>query len=307
MSEDSSDSSDSSYSSDAVLHYDEYQDYKDLTPLPLPEQIPGFFEIKYTDDYKQLFGYFFALYTKQEYSQRALNLCNKVISKFCLHYSAWQYKQRILEHIDFDVKEVQREVETLIKSDTKIYQAWTFYEWLIDRQKEPLDPMPLLENVFRQEPKNFHAWSFVIWYAKRWNNPEPLYQLALYHIDLDARNNSAWSARMTLSEMLNKDPAAEFEDAVKSIREIPRNESVRNYLLGLCEKYPEFVPKLVEIANELKEKDPTNPASYRLLLHKATLDKNQEMINELCDNLIKYDGIRANYYNLLKAGTIQYM
>lgn len=297
--------SESEYSDSSAVQVSFYDDYADLTPLPLPKQVPGFFEMHYTDDYKELMGYFFALYVKREYSERALRMCDRVLSRFQLNYTAWSYKMLILEHIGYDYKKVQADVEYIINQDSKIFQAWQFYRWLSERHE--FDAFPLMRDVLKYEPKNFHAWSYIVWYARKYNKADELYNLCLEQIDLDARNNSAWSSRMVAMDMKNLDPESEFDSAAESLRKIPRNEAARNYLYGLCDKNPQLIPKLDQLGEELCEKNPDNFNAYRLLLYKASVDHNTEKIGELCDQLIRVDPIRTNYYNLLKAGKIQYM
>ena len=297
--------SDGSYSeSSAPVSLSEDPEYSDISPLPRPKQIPGFFEVEYTKEYSELMGYFFALYQKREYSQRSLKLCNKIIEKYCTHNAAWTFKMDICKHAGYDPQTIQKELEDQIVADTKIYSAWNFYQWLIDNNK--IDPIPLLNKVFEVEPKNFHAWSFSVWYAKRWNKEKEIYDLSLQEIEKDVFNNSAWNTRRVSGDGLGLDPNSEFDSAAEILLKTPHNESIRNFLFGLCEKDPNLVPKLDDLGRKLVEMDKDNYNGYRLLLFKASLDDNKQTINSLCDELIRTDPIRVNYYNLVKSGQLKY-
>ena len=251
-------SSENYYSEDSnpAQYSDSYSDsenYDDLTLSPLPKQIPGFFEVAYTQEYTRLMGLFFALYTKKEYSTRALKLCNKIIEKYCTHSQAWAYKIEIYKHIGFDKETVQNELEEQIVADTKIYGAWNAYQWLIN--ETGIDPIPLLNRVFNKEPKNFHAWQFSIWYAMNFHKEEEIYKIALSEIEKDVYNNSAWNTRYSIAEMLKKPIDQEFDAAFDAMKKTPHNESVRNFLFGLCEKEPKLIDKLDALGKELCSED----------------------------------------------------
>ena len=298
---------DGSYSySDAEIPAipNDYKEYEDLTPLPRPKQIPGFFEVSYSTEYSKLMGYFFALYQKKEYSQRALKLCDKIIDQYCTHNAAWTYKIEIYKHIGYDPKEVQKYLEDQMVNDTKIYSAWNAYQWLINENE--IDPIPLLNKIFNIEPKNFHAWSFSVWYAKRWNKAKEIYDIALQEIEKDVFNNSAWNTRRVCGDALNIEPEKEFDSAAEIMLKTPHNESARNFLFGLCEKDRNLIPKLDEIGQKLVEMDKDNFNGYRFLLFNASLQNNEEAINNLCDELIRTDPIRVNYYTLVKNGQLKY-
>jgi protein farnesyltransferase/geranylgeranyltransferase type-1 subunit alpha len=284
----------------------EYAEYSDITPLPRPKQVKGFFEIDYPEEYKKLMGYFFALYAKKEYSERALKLCKMVISEFCCQYTAWAYMVEIYEHIGYCLETTKKELEEQIVDDTKIYQAWNTYMWLIEKENASFSPIPTLEKVFEYEPKNFHAWSLAIWYANKWNRHKEIYDLALKYISIDLYNNSAWNTRRVTGDVLGISPESEFDAAAEALRTLPRNESARNFAFGLCEKETSLIPKLNKLGEELLEKDKDNYNAYRILLFQASVNKNQKEIEKLCDELIRTDPIRVNYYTAVKNGELIY-
>ena len=293
-----------SYSSSKSRDVDKYAEYADLPLLPRPTQIPEFFEVKYSEEYSKLMGYFFALYQKKEYSQRALKLCDRIIDEYPTHNAAWNFRIEIHKHTPYDPKEVREFIETQIFMDTKIYSAWNAYQWLVDNHE--FDSIPFIQKVLNNEPKNFHAWSFLVWYAKRWNKPKEVYDLSLSQLEKDIFNNSAWNTRWVTGNMLGITPEAEFDSVTDVIRKTPHNESARNFLFGICEKEPKLVQKLDDFGRELLAIDQDNFNAYRILLFKASVENNKEEIQRLCDELIRTDPIRVNYYTHVKNGVLKY-
>lgn len=290
-----------------VALYSNDPDWADLKPLPLPQQVGDPFYIQYSKENLELFGYFLALLDKKEVSQRALSLTERVIRKFSAHHTAWWYKFYILEnsHYDFD-KELQF-IDDRLKENPKSYQAWHYRQWLMERIDYPFDDVPNLKRNFEIDAKNFHAWSYALWYAKKWNKLQEIYDLALYEIQQDMRNNSAWSIRKTIGDILEKNPQSELEAAAESLRIISMNEAACNFAIAMVEKDPTLCSRLRDIANEMINRKPENYFARRLLLYLETKASNYEAISTICDELITLDTVRANYYQLLKERKIGFV
>lgn len=285
---------------------DHFQKYKDLEPWPMPEQIPGFFEVEYSDHYKQMMGYLMTMFDKREVSQRALDLCNEALNTLPAQYIVWYYKFFILEKLGYDPKEINDSLCSLIRRAPKIYQSWFYLQWLYERHGEKFDPFPLINDVLSDDPKNFHSWSFLVWYANTFNQHQKVYDLATKYINEDERNNSAWNIRKTMGDILGVSPETELDDAINSLRKISKNEASRNFAYAMCDKNPNLISKLTNLAEELKEKDDSNPNAYHMLLYAANYAGDQATISSICDKLIQIDPIRKNYYELLKSGNIKY-
>jgi protein farnesyltransferase/geranylgeranyltransferase type-1 subunit alpha len=281
-------------------------DYADLQPVPVPQHIPNFFSVSYSDYYKELVGYFYALFDKKELSERALRLCNRFIDLYPTNNSPWTYKMEILDSLGFDIEKESKWIDVRFKEAPKTFQIWNYFKWFNQKNPDKIDPLKTLEMIFGMDHKNYMAWSFIVWYVKLFGKAEEMYQLTLAQIDKDIMNNSAWSTRMFLAEFLGMPLEEEFKQAKERMFEIPKNQSISNFLFGICEKKPELINELNEIGLKLQEEDPTNYIAYRILLFKASVDKNQQEIESLCDKLIQYDPIRVNYYQLIKEGKVKY-
>lgn len=304
--------SDSSYShysdsNETPTLYRDNPDFADLEPLPIPQAEDEPYFIVHSEEYEDLFGYFFALVKKDEISQRCLDVCNKIIENYPFHYTAWSMKFKCLEKLGFDYDtESQMQLE-LFKCNPKSYQNWYFKMWLIDHSTEFHDDIPFLVTVLNDDPKNFHAWSFALYFADKWGKHQDIYDIAKEKIRFDARNNSAWNARMAMANVLNIPAKQEFEDAAKTFQVISKNEAAMNFIFGLVKKDPSLIEDLKQLGNTLLEKNPENVVALHIQLFIATFQQeDRDVIQRTCDQLIKVDPIRINYYNLLKEGTIKY-
>ncbi|KAH0793971.1 prenyltransferase alpha subunit [Histomonas meleagridis] len=300
-------SEDAEYSNAEEINlYKDDPEWADLTPIPLPKREDEPFIIEYSPEYEDLFGYFNAILAKEEISERALKIVNDVISRHSTHYTAWWYKTKIMEKISYDPVTEMNNIDTILFDHHKSYQAWYFKQWLVDHLKEDIDQIQFLKDMFLSDAKNFHGWGFAIWYASRWNKAKEVYDIAIYEIEQDMRNNSAWNARKVTGEMLKVDPVKEFEDAAKSLLVVGKNEPACTFAIEMCKKDNSLIGKLREVADEMIKKNKENYFAYRLLLYIETMNDNKAEIERLCDVLIKLDPLRTSYYNLVKSGRIPY-
>ncbi|OHT04446.1 prenyltransferase alpha subunit [Tritrichomonas foetus] len=286
--------------------YRDDPNFADIKPLPLPQQTGDPFYINYSEEYIDLFGYFMALVNKEEISERALSVAERVINRYSNHYTAWWYKYHILETLKYDLDKELDFITNILTENPKSYQAWHYRQWLIDRATEFHDELPFLVKTFIKDSKNFHAWSYSIWYAERWNQVKEIYNLAVLQVRNDSRNNSAWNARRTLGEKLNISLESEFEAVEKSLLTVGKNESACNFAMALVDKDQTLKQKLKDLALKMIEKNNENVQALRLLIYVANLDGDAAEISSLCEKLMKLDPIRIPYYTLLKSGKIKF-
>lgn len=282
--------------------------FADLTPLPLPQDDSDPFYVTYSEEYKDLFGYFFALLAKEEISTRALKVTNIVISEYPSHYTAWWYKFHILEKLEYDLNTELQIINAITLKTPKSYQAWHYRQWLMDRaENDNMEQFAFLKKLFDKDAKNFHAWNFAIWYAKRWDRCNEMFDFIKYEIKKDVRNNSAWNARIEIGNELNLNPINEFEDAVLELKNVTKNEAVCNFLIAMYKKDGSLLERLCEVGNELVAKSYQNIFGYRLLLFvESRKQNNMKNIEKLCEKLMDIDPIRIPFYTLVKNGNIKY-
>ena len=289
--------------------YANKKEWQDITPLPLPQQKGDAFQVRYTDEYVDLMGYFFAVLDKKEVSKRALDITNDVISQHPAHYTAWWYKSFILENLGFDFNKELAESTEILKKAPKSYQAWNYRQWLFEHPKEDvsmINEIPFLQQIFEIDSKNFHAWSYAVWYAEKYKKFKEIYNLSLYQIEIDMRNNSAWNTRKSMADFLKADLNTEFKAAADSLQIITKNEAAVNFAFGIVEEDRTLIPQLKELGEKLYEKNPKNPQALHILLWIASDNEDTENIKKICNELIQCDPIRKPYYTLLSEGRIKY-
>lgn len=300
-------SSESYYSEEEEIKmYKDNPEWSDLTPLPLPQQPDDPYFIYYDENYIDIFGYFFAIVQKNEISPRCIQICERIIKNYPGTYTAWALKYKCLEKLGFDYEKEEKFLDYIYDSNPKSYQLWYYEGWLSDHVSEFHDKIPFLQKVFSEDPKNFHAWSFALQYAERWHQEKEIFELSKEMIEQDFRNNSAWNARLTLGEILNVPLVEEFNDAEKCIRLVQKNEAPINFAFALVKKDPSLVERLDSLGNYMIETNPQNHFAWLVRLFVESEKNNNVEISKICDELIKTDPFRVNYYTLLKNGKIKF-
>lgn len=299
-------SSDDGSEYEPVLYKDNYK-WADIEPMEVSEWDGDGFCVKYTEEYKDLFGYFHAIMKKDEISERAVEISERVIEQVPSHYTAWWYKYHVLKKLgNIDFEKENQWINGILMENPKNYQLWFYKEWLFKRC-DVVDQISFFEHMLNSDSKNFHLWSFAIFYGERWNKQAEIYQLALDEIKRDVRNNSAWNARYIVGQKLNVDVTKEFKEAAATLKEISQNEPVINFLIAMCEIDNSLIDDLLLLPDEMLKKKPDNFFAYYIKLYIETKRNNDlEIIRKICNELLIIDPIRAPYYNLLKSGKIHF-
>lgn len=286
--------------------YKDNPEWEDLKPLPLPQKENDPYYIIYDDNYRDLFGYFFAIVQKDEISPRCIKICEQIINGYPSTYTAWSMKFKCLEKLGFDYDRENSILSRIYDTNPKSYQLWYYKGWLSNHATEFHDEMPFLQMVFSEDSKNFHAWNFAIQYARKWHQEKQIYDLSKKMIDKDIRNNSAWNTRVTLGEVLNVSPSSEFDEASEILKTVQKNEAVINFLFEMVKKDPSLLDKLNLLGKFLVESNPQNRFAWLVLLFVESRKDNNSEISKICDELIKTDPLRVNYYTLIKDGKIKF-
>jgi protein farnesyltransferase/geranylgeranyltransferase type-1 subunit alpha len=117
-------------------------DYSDVVLVPPPQEEDDPFFITYTPEQASLFALFNGLITVPEFSPRAIAVIEEMLERFPSHYTAWWYKFRILEEIGYDSHIELNFIGRIIAAFPKLYQAWHYRQWLVDRLPKPPDECP---------------------------------------------------------------------------------------------------------------------------------------------------------------------
>ncbi len=309
-------------------------DFSDVEPIPLESprtEGSTVCKILYSNEFKELMSYMKGLMIKNEISERALYLTYVIIHKVSAHYSIWQYRYHILQHLVEQKKkennesvvqvlqEELRECSKMALNIQKNYQIWHYRHLIIellikygydgDARKYSLEKeeYPILSIMLTKDEKNYHVWSYKRWLVKRFNIYDSPAELTFTTNMLknDVRNNSAWSFRLFLLFGYDKpsvDLKSEFDFVKKQIKRSPTNPSSWNYLRGLCDKSGTSLCKFKQFIRSFTENDENISIPAIELLAVTYIKENDwEKANGIYGLLAdKLDPIRSNYWNFKK-------
>ena len=123
----------------------------------------------------------------------------------------------------------------------KNYQIWFHRRWLVDQvhARGLLETdavlayeLDALDQLIELEPKHYNAWSHRLYLAKKYDlfSTCSEVEFAEKFIDLDVRNNSAWSYRRVAVRPDPSQSSTEIGFCLQKIRLAPSNESAWSYL-----------------------------------------------------------------------------
>lgn len=234
----------------------------------------------------------------------------------------------MIDQLDSPAGEVEF-INKMFEQDAKNYHVWSYRQWLVRRfslwddkpsttssstkSKTPTQSSEQAENgESASGPEGAGAAQGELTEIERL-------------LDLDVRNNSAWNHRFFLingrdeqdprkssteqNTRLRSDPATlsrEIAFAKSAIRKAPQNQSPWNYLRGTLTRAGEPLSSIRGFAEEfasLDEEDKVRSShALEVVAEVLAAEKGQkEKAGKAYDLLaIKFDPIRANYWNHLK-------
>jgi len=240
-------SSDSS-EEEEYLFFSERLNFADVEPVPQNDGPHPVIQIAYTDRFKDAYDYFRAIYAKNEYSDRVMELTNECIKQNPANYTVWEYRRNNIINLNLDISKELEFTKKVMGNNPKNYQMWHHRASLIktkekitaaDIQKE----INVINHVLANDCKNYHAWQHRISLLKDYSETINIDNEVLYTkklIDENYRNNSAWNYLHTIYENNWKD--FDFDWLMETV--LPEdidshdvyNESVWSFLGAILEK-----------------------------------------------------------------------
>ncbi|RUS29725.1 hypothetical protein BC938DRAFT_480314 [Jimgerdemannia flammicorona] len=250
---------------DAFVPYNKRPEWQDITPIPQDDGPNPLVLIAYSSDYTDAMNYFRAISSKNELSERALDLTTQIIGMNPAHYTIWNYRQNLLLALNKDLHAELEFIDELSKERSKNYQVWyvasavnpdfraTHYisptitrhhrQVVVERLNDSSRELPFIAYILEEDSKNYHAWSYRQWVITRfdlWSGELPYLDELLI---IDVRNNSAWNHRYFVVFEGPTKPTQEFlekeiEFTKGKIRLAPNNQSSWNYLKGILARSP---------------------------------------------------------------------
>ncbi|CAB4412720.1 unnamed protein product [Rhizophagus irregularis] len=286
--------------------------WSDIKPVPLDDGPDPLAPIAYDAEYSEAMGYFRAISQRDERSERALKLTERIIEYNPAHYTIWHYRQQILFSLNKNLSEELDFVKEQIESNPKNYQLWHHRQVLVEKLMDASCELPFINEILNDDAKNYHAWTYRQWIIRTFNLWENELDFVNKLLDKDVRNNSAWNQRYFTLFFNPTKPTEEFltqeiEYVIEKIKMAPNNISPWNYIKGIIAKSNKDIGILEELCKEIEKQDIISPHAigclvdiYESRARKGSATDKEEGIR-ICTLLAeKHDAIRKKYWEYRK-------
>lgn len=234
------------------------------------------------------------------------------------------------------MKEELEYLNEIIEDNQKNYQVWYHRQALFSEMKRRSaesssgmlsdeiieEELRYMDNILiSDDQKNYHAWAHRQWFITEFNlcNDREL-EFVDRLLKVDFRNNSAWNHRFFVLKQMY--PTAEqfnhelrVQELVKAFQianRAPNNESVWNYALGIARHLNAtdsngnvanvaIYGKLRDLSAAVLERAPLNAHARWVLIECLMVNSDDlrdlKRAEQMCTELIEYDGIRKRYWH----------
>eukprot|EP00762_Andalucia_godoyi_P000077 ANDGO_02294.mRNA.1 Protein farnesyltransferase/geranylgeranyltransferase type-1 subunit alpha len=292
------------------ISYAQRSEWKDVVPIYQEEGPDALVPISYSEEFKDVMDYMRAIIRSEEVSLRAFNLTTDAVRLNPANYTVWTFRRRIIFQLGLDLSAEMKFTASMIEENPKNYQVWHHMQLLKERygQSDPHD-IPFVKRQLAEDSKNYHAWSYLQWLVEFSGKWEESLGLTAEFIEQDVRNNSAWNHRFWCLQRTHKLTQsalllAEITYVFTMIEKAPNNESVWNYLQGICrsgtrEQYKHVLDLVSSVLATNPHCIPAISAKLQLFSDASMSDTVEIRMQcaELCDQLVTLDGVRSRYWS----------
>jgi protein farnesyltransferase/geranylgeranyltransferase type-1 subunit alpha len=279
--------------------FSQRSDFADLTPVEQNDGPNPVCPIAYTPEFLDSMNYFRAILGKDERSERAFEVCTRVIKYNSACYTAWYFKRLVIEAIKYDMHKEMADTYQMSLNHPKNYQIWYHRRWLVQQTQDASNELKFTAEILTEDAKNYHAWSHRQWVIKTFKLFENELAYVEKLITTDVRNNSAWNQRYFVIHHSAKDVIlSEIVYAQSKICLSPNNECPWNYMIGLCKGTK--ISSWEEIVTFCAEKEGKWPFCANLLSLIMDIEEekeNYEKATQVCTKLKDgVDDIHKKYW-----------
>lgn len=294
-------------------------EFNDITPIAQDDGPHPIVQIAYSENFKDCYDYFRAIYNKHELSERALTLTEACIRYNPANYTVWEYRRQIISELKLSVDNELTFTKNKMGANPKNYQMWHHRAVLLSfkdqiTQADIDKELELVGFVVSNDSKNYHAWQHRISLLqnnsyKNFFNLQKETKYAESLIKTDYRNNSSWNYLFTINNIFNSWSHFDFkwlENCIfKTNEEDLMNESSWSFLSG-CFKHmkhelkQEMFGKTVDLAQKLSPEVPHVIVVF-LLDHYKEMNLDVELVKGFVKGLEKSDPVRLNYWKFMQS------
>eukprot|EP00096_Caligus_rogercresseyi_P005870 TRINITY_DN2191_c0_g1_i1.p1 TRINITY_DN2191_c0_g1~~TRINITY_DN2191_c0_g1_i1.p1 ORF type:complete len:343 (-),score=79.69 TRINITY_DN2191_c0_g1_i1:70-1065(-) len=225
----------------AWVPYSERSEWKDIEPIHQSDD-DNVVRINYTDKFRDVYSYFWAILSKKEVSQRALDLTKDAAELNPSNYTVWHYRRIILEELGVNLVAERIFCREIMEDHPKCYQVWEHRKKIVEKTKDPSKELRLTEIILSKDAKNYHAWQHRLWVVCTYKLFEDEVNYTERLLKEDVFNNSAWNHRLAVLDIQengvfsSETLETELQFTLSSIEYAMDNESSWSYLTTLLEK-----------------------------------------------------------------------
>lgn len=273
----------------------------------------------YSEEYLNTMSALKECLENKTYTEEALQITEDALGLLASHYTAWCFRLDVVKHLNKDLLEELDWCEEVALENEKNYQIWNYRQRVIELILE--DPekaaqfqyrreYPIIQMMLGLDAKNHHVWLYRNWYVQKFNLFDDLNEISSVAalIDLDVRNNSAWTHRFFLIFSQKKPTPEIIEREINYVKEkigvCPQNPSSWNYLFGIYHLTKRLLVELKHFCEDYADvKNERISSSFALeaLAEIASKENDTSLASHYYDLLLeKYDPIRASYWSLLQ-------
>lgn len=310
------DSSDDECEPTSFESYKTKPEWRDIEPISI-RTTSSIMEIKYTPKFEETFGYFRAMLTKNEISERSLGLTSDCIAIQPSNFSVWYFRRKILKELTHHMENELKYVTTVISLEPKNYQVWHHRRAIVEWLKDASEEKEFTAFILKMDCKNYHAWQHRAWAVKEFQLWSGELEFTEMQLDLDLRNNSSWNHRYFVTQNTKKhDDPLWLENEIKFVMSkiylCSSNESSWSYLRGILKLVHSGISKdtvIEKFCENLYQNEDCRSSHLLAFMVDAIWEKLTDCDNRqallakavaLCDDLQKNDKIRSNYWRFIK-------
>nr|AKG25431.1 farnesyltransferase subunit alpha [Hematodinium sp. SG-2015] len=260
---------------------------QDDGPLPLCQ-------IDYSDHFIDVHDRFRAAVQNEDVSENALQLTEEVIEENSANYTAWWYRRRCLDALQYDLsRELYGFTDRWAHKNLKNYQVWFHRRWLVSRLNNPEGELDFCTECLRgDDQKVYNAWAHRQWIVKKFNLWDGEWGFVDELLEKDVRNNSAWNHRHLLTRKFGV-PADEWDYIARKLKKVKLNEAIWNYALAIARETNDWNKLAVLCENAIMEK---NRFALHCEIECFIQAHNYDDARLNLDTLIIADPIRKKYW-----------